>query len=98
MPDNLKPAATNRVAKYIYYSIRHTTQDVADQDYELAGFMPSYSNSFQRISALQYVLSTTTNKWTRAAVQKELARLSAMPTNQLNDISWIAEDVNNNGR
>lgn len=93
MPDKLKSAATNRVAKYIYYSIRHTTQDVADQDYELAGFIPAYANSLQRLSALQYVVSTTTNKWTRAAVQQELARLSAIPTNQLNNISWIAEDV-----
>ena len=98
MPDNLKPAATNRVAKYMYFAIHHVTDSPWWQDEELANFIPAYSNSCQRLSALQYIVSTTPNKLARAAVQEELARLSAMPTKQPNNISWIAEDVNNNGR
>ena len=91
MPDELKPAATNRVAQYMYFAIRHTTRDVAWQDRELANFIPAYSNSVQRLSAMQYVAATIVNPRTRAIAQREVTRLSAMPTNQLNDVSWIAE-------
>ena len=59
----------------------------------LAKFMPTHSNSVQRLSAMRHVASTTENWRTRAIVQKEVDRLSSLPTNQLNDISWIAEDV-----
>ena len=91
MPDELKPAATNRVAQYMYFAIRHTTRDVTWQDRELANFIPAYSNSVQRLSAMQYVAATIVNPRTRAIAQREVTRLSAMPTNQLNDVSWIAE-------
>ena len=93
MPDNLKPAATNRVAKYMYFAIRNTTQGVIWQDYKLSGFIPEYANSIQRLSAMQYVAATIANPRARASAQAEVARLSAIPTNQLNNISWIAEDV-----
>ncbi len=93
MSDELKPAATNRVAKYIYFSTWNTTQDLSWQDQELAKFIPAYSNSVQRLSALRHVAATTENWRTRAIVQKEVERLSSLPTNQLNNISWIAEDV-----
>ena len=91
MPDELKPAATNRVAKYMYFAIRHTTKDVTWQDRELANFIPAYSNSIQRLSAMQYVASTIANPRTRALAQQQVDRLSAIPTNQLNDVNWIAE-------
>ena len=91
MPDELKPAATNRVAQYMYFAIRHTTKDVTWQDRELANFIPAYSNSIQRLSAMQYVASTIANPRTRALAQQQVDRLSAIPTNQLNDVSWIAE-------
>ena len=93
MSDELKPAATNRVASFIYFSVWNTTREIAWQDKELAKFMPAYSNSVQRLSAMRHVASTTENWRTRAIVQKEVDRLSSLPTNQLNDISWIAEDV-----
>ena len=91
MPDELKPAATNRVAQYMYFAIQHTTRDVTWQDRELANFIPAYSNSVQRLSAMQYVAATIVNPRTRAIAQREVARLSAMPTNQLNDVSWIEQ-------
>ena len=93
MSDELKPAATNRVASFIYFSVWNTTQDIAWQDKELAKFIPAYSNSVQRLSAMRRVAATTENWRTRAIVQKEVDRLSSLPTNQLNNISWIAEDV-----
>ena len=92
MPDELKSAATNRVAKYMYFAICHTTKDVTWQDRELANFIPAYSNSTQRCSAMQYVASTIVNPRTRVIAQREVTRLSAIPTNQLNDVSWIAEE------
>ena len=93
MPDEMKPAATNRVAKYMYFSIWHTVRSVSWQDKELSKFIPSYSNSVQRLSAMKHVEATTQNPRLREWAKKEIDALSAIPTNQLNDISWIAEDV-----
>ncbi len=92
MPDAMKPAATNRVAQYLYFSLRHTTQDLSFQDRMLADFFPKYSNSVQRLDALRYIVATTTNSATRVNVQHRIDVFSAIPTNQLNDISWIAEE------
>jgi hypothetical protein len=93
MPDDLKPAATNRVAKYMYFALHHATHGFLSPDRMLAGFVPAYSNSFQRLEVNRYVVGTTTNALLRLHVQQEVDRLSAIPTNQLNDISWIAEDL-----
>jgi hypothetical protein len=82
------------IANYLYFSICHTTRQVVRQDRKLAFFLSAYSNSIQRLDAMRYVQSTTTNLRTRVLAQQEVDRLSAIPTNQLNDISWIAEDVN----
>ena len=92
MPDTMKPAATNRVAQYLYFSLYHTTQDLSYQDRMLAEFLPAYSNSVQRLDALAHIAATTTNSVTRANVQQRIDLLSAIPTTQLNDISWIAEE------
>ena len=91
MPDLMKSAATNRVAQYLYFSLHHTTQDLSFQDRMLAEFLPAYSNSIQRLETLRHIAATTTNSMTRANVQQRIDMLSAIPTNQLNDISWIAE-------
>lgn len=91
MPDAMKPAATNRVAQYMYFAIHHTTRQMAWQDRELAKFIPTYSNSIQRLNAMQYVYATATNTRQRARAQMEIERLSSLPTNQLNDVSWIVE-------
>jgi len=91
MPDALKPAATNRVAQYLYFSLHHTTKHLSFQDRMLAEFLPAYSNSIQRLETLRHIAATTTNSMTRANVQQRIDTLSAIPTNQLNDVSWIAE-------
>ena len=92
MPAELKPAATNRVAKYMYFAIRHTTCQMAWQDRELAKFIPAYSNSLQRLSAMQYVEATATNVRQRVRARMEIDRLSALPAGELNDIGWIADE------
>ena len=90
MPPELKPAATNRVAKFIYFAIRHSPRGPASQDLGLTRFLPAYSNSIQRLDAMRYVESTTTNARIRVYAQKEIDRLSALPSGQLNDLPWVA--------
>lgn len=92
MPDELKPAATNRVAKYMYFAIRHTTRRMGWQDRELSCFIPAYSNSLQRLSAMRYVSASATNAWERSNAAQIVQHLESLPTNQLNDVSWIAEE------
>ena len=93
MPDELKPDATNRVAKYMYFAIGHTTRLIAWQDEELSRFIPAYSNSLQRLSLMRYVSNSASNTWERSNAAQVVQRLESLPTNQLNNISWIAEDV-----
>ena len=91
MPDELKPAATNRVAQYMYFAIRHTTRRMGWQDRELSNFIPAYSNSLQRLSLMRYVSTSATNDWERSNAAQIVQRLESMPTNQLNDVSWIEQ-------
>ena len=92
MPDELKSAATNRVAKYMYFAIRHVTRRMGWQDRELSNFVPAYSNSLQRLSAMRYVSASATNVWERSNAAQIVQRLESLPANQLNDISWIVEE------
>lgn len=92
MPPELQPAATNRLAKYINYSIRHTTEAQGMQDLELVNFLPAYSNSLQRLETMRYVAATATNTWEAANATNIVRELSALPTNRLNDIRWMTGD------
>lgn len=91
MPDALKPAATNRVAQYMYFAIHHVTDGQGWQDRELSQFLPAYSNSVQRLDLMRYVATTATNTWERANAERVVQELSSLPTNRLNDIRWITE-------
>ena len=91
LPEAEKPAAKMRLAKYMYFVIHHTTRQMAWQDRELAKFIPAYSNSFQRLSAMQYVHSTGTNERQRVRANMEIERMSQLGTNQLNDVLWITQ-------
>ena len=91
MPQVLKPAATNRVARYMYYSLHNTTDSLTSQDSMLAGFLPAYSNSLQRLETVRFISSTTTNHLTKANMNVVIRELSAIPTNRLNDLKWLAE-------
>ena len=89
MRPELKAAATNRVAKYMYFALHHATYGFLGADRMLAGFVSAYSNSIQRLAVNQHVAETTTNSLLRQYVQLEVSRLSALSTSQLNNISWI---------
>ena len=91
MQDVLKPAATNRVAQYMYFAIHHVTDSQGWQDEKLSNFIPAYSNSIQRLNLMSYVASSATNAWERSNAIAVVQMLSSLPTNQLNDVSWIAE-------
>ena len=91
MPSEFKLESTNRIARYMYYSLHYMTKSMLWQDRELAKLIPLYSNSVQRLELMNYVIENTTNAVLRNRVQIEAERLSAIPTNQLNDVSWITE-------
>ena len=91
MPPVLQPAATNRVAQYIYFTIGHIVDDQNFQDQELIKLIPAYSNSLQRLSMMRYVAATATNTYERTYAQNAVQILSAAPTNTLNNLSWIEE-------
>lgn len=40
---------------------------------------------------MRYVSVSATNDWERSNAAQVVQRLESIPTNQLNDISWIAE-------
>ena len=86
-----RPAATNRVAQYIYFTIGHIVDDQNFQDKQLIKLIPAYSNSLQRLSMMRYVAATATNTYERTYAQNAVQILSAQPTNTLNNIPWIAQ-------
>ena len=89
MSDELQSAATNRVAKYTYFATRHTTTAPSYHDKTLLSLLPSYSNSIQRLSSMQHVAATATNAYERTYAQNVVQSLSAVPTNELNNITWL---------
>ena len=91
LPEAEKPAAKMRLAKYMYFAIRNVTDSQGWQDEELSRFVPSYSNSLQRLETMRYVSLSATNTWERSNASQIVQYLSSLPTNQLSDVSWIAQ-------
>ena len=87
----LQPAATNRVAQYLYFAIGHTTDDQSWQDEELIKLIPAYSNSQQRLSLMQYVAATATNTYERAYAQRAVQALLEVEAEQI-EILTMKED------
>ena len=84
-------AATNQLARYHYFVIRHATARVGLVDHLLSNLLPSYSNSIQRLNAMRHVANTATNRDQAVWATNQVNRLSALPTNQLNNVSWLEE-------
>lgn len=40
---------------------------------------------------MRYVSTSATNDWERSNAAQIVQRLESMPTNQLNDVSWIEQ-------
>lgn len=91
MPPGLQPAATNRVAQYFYFSIGNASWGNAVQNEIFMEFMPSYSNSLQRLSMMRHVAATATNKNDRVYAQDVVKLLSSQPTNTLHNLSWLVQ-------
>lgn len=91
MPEEEQPEARARVAKFMYYSMRQVSSSQTWQDGRLARLIPSYSNSVQRLEQARYMMQNSTNTYERSRAEMEYNRLSAIPTNQLNSVSWICE-------
>lgn len=92
MPDEMKPAATNQLAKYLYFAAHHVTESQAWHDRELANFIPSYSNSVQRLDLMRHVANTATNIYERTNAVNVVNALSQLPTNQVNNVSWMVDE------
>ena len=90
-PNYYNEIATNGFARYNYYVIMHATKDVGIVDRLLARWTVSYSNSIQRLQAMRYVSQTATNAAMAVWATNQVNRLSALPTNQLNNVSWLEE-------
>ena len=91
IPLPYKASATNNLARYHYFVIRHATQSLGAVDGELSRLIPAYSNSIQRLDAMRYVSNTATNRLAVSWANREVQRLSALPTNELNNVSWLEE-------
>ena len=89
LPDAMKPDATNRVAQYAYFAMNRLVSKQHVYDDELQQLLPSYSNSIQRLSSMQHVAATATNAYERTYAQNVVQSLSAVPTNELNNITWL---------
>ena len=92
MDDALKPAATNRLAKYAYGTLRQLTRFQAAQDTELVKLVPAYSNSVQRLAAMRFIAGTATNTYMRAKATRLVQELSAVPVDELNNLTWLVEE------
>lgn len=92
MDDALKPAATNRLAKYAYGTLRQLIDFQAAQDTELVKLVPAYSNSVQRLAAMRFIAGTATNAYMRAKATRLVQELSAVPVDELNNLTWLVEE------
>ena len=91
MDDALKPAATNRLAKYAYGTLRQLTRFQAAQDTELVKLVPAYSNSVQRLAAMRFIAGTATNTYMHVKAARLVQELSAVPAAELNNLTWLVE-------
>jgi len=89
LPEACKADARIRVANYIYFSSRHISSSQTWQDEQLAKLVPEYSNSVQRLNQMRYFAASSTNDYERSRSIAQIGRLIAMPTNSLNNVSWM---------
>ena len=90
-PGYFNAAATNNFARYQYFVMHHVRSRNGLLDCQIRDFVPAYSNSIQRLNAMRYVANTATNRDQAVWATNQVNRLSALPTNQLNTVSWLEE-------
>ena len=90
-PGYFNAAATNNFARYQYFVMHHVRSRNGLLDCQIRDFIPAYSNSIQRLNAMRYVANTATNRDQAVWATNQVNRLSALPTNQLNNVSWLEE-------
>ena len=91
MLESGRPAAKQRVARFMYRTMRQVTASQTWQDEQLAKLIPAYSNSLQRLEGLRYLKDHSVRTYEREKATQEFIRLNAIPTNMLNDVQWISE-------
>lgn len=93
MPDSERETAKLRVARYMYFSMRQVTSSQTWQDEKLAELIPSYSNSVERLNQMRYLMLHSERSYERERATIQFNRLSAMPTNALNNVQWINSET-----
>lgn len=92
LDSSVAASATNTVAKYTYRSQLQTSVNYGVLDWCLREIVPGYSNSVQRAAALQCSYNLETNELVKAKIQAVINGINALPTNELNNITWLTED------
>lgn len=91
VPINARAGANVRVAKFMYRTMRQVESSQTWQDGKLANLITDYSNSVQRLNQMRYFLRHSTNSYERAMATQQYNRLCSLPTNCLNNVSWLAD-------
>ena len=92
MGDEGRVAATNRLARFEYFMVTNATCKNILIDRHLCALKPDYAQSRQRLAAMSVVASATTNAGGRVQAQAIVDTLSLVPTNELNDVSWLTDE------
>lgn len=88
----LASAATNRLARFEFFMVTNSTCKNILIDRHLCALKPDYAQSRQRLAAMSVVASATTNAGGRVQAQAIVDTLSLVPTNELNDVSWLTDE------
>lgn len=92
MGDEGRVAATNRLARFEYFMVTNATCRNVFIDRHLCALKPDYAQSRQRLAAMSVVAGATTNAGERVRAQAIVDTLSLVPTNELNNVSWLTDD------
>lgn len=96
LPESKRPAANQRVARFLYHSMRQVSSSQTWQDEQLAILVPSYSNSVERLEQMRFLMHHSSRAYERDKATAQFDRLSLMPTSTLNSVQWITESLHGN--
>lgn len=89
MSERERLVAMTNVARFVYFTLYHTSIGLNTTEPVMLELVPSFTNSWQRLRAMEHIANTTTNAHVREWTRAERDRLLALPTNQLNNVQWL---------
>lgn len=91
VPSISRIQAEERVAKFLYFSMRQIDSSQTWQDEQLARLIPDYSNSVERLEQMRYLKNHASRPYEREKASLQFDRLTALPSNTLNSVQWITD-------